>query len=119
MCSSAPGSFLAELALHHSPHIMAPRLAAARENRNLLTDVIALSEGSLSWRRPEAGYTAFVKMPAHISTTAFCRRLAQEQRILLLPGEVYGSVYQQFVRIGYGCDPAIFQEGLMGFLEAM
>ena len=119
MCSSAPGSFLAELALRHSTHIMAPRLAAARENRNLLTDVIAVSEGSLSWSRPEAGYTAFVQMPAHISTTAFCRRLAQEQRILLLPGEVYGSAYQRFVRIGYGCDPALFQEGLMAFLEAI
>ncbi len=119
MCSSAPGSFLAELALRHSTHIMAPRLAAARDNRNLLTDVIALSEGSLSWSRPEAGYTAFVKMPALISTTAFCRYLAQEQRNLLLPGEVYGSAYEQFVRIGYGCDPALFQEGLMAFLEAI
>ena len=119
MCSSAPGSFLAELALRHSTHIMAPRLAAARDNRNLLTDVIALSKGSLSWKRPEAGYTAFVQMPSHISTTAFCRRLAQEQRILLLPGEVYGSEFERFVRIGFGCDPALFQEGLMAFLEAI
>jgi aspartate/methionine/tyrosine aminotransferase len=75
--------------------------------------------GSLSWRRPEAGYTAFVQMPTHISTTAFCRRLAQEQRVLVLPGEVYGSAFEQFVRIGYGCDPALFQEGLMAFLEAI
>ena len=91
---------------------MAPRLAAARDNRNLLADVIALSDGSLCWRRPEAGYTAFVQMPAHISTTAFCRRLAQEQRILLLPGEVYGSEYERFVRIGYGCDRALFLEAI-------
>jgi aspartate/methionine/tyrosine aminotransferase len=119
MCSSAPGSFLAELALRHSSRIIAPRLAAARDNRNLLTDVITLSNGSLSWKRPEAGYTAFVQMPMRISTTAFCRRLAQEQRILLLPGEVYGSAYERFVRIGYGCDPALFQEGLMALLEAM
>ncbi len=119
MCSSAPGSFLAELALRHSTQLIAPRLAAARDNRNLLTNVIALSEDSLSWRPPEAGYTAFVQMPGHISTTAFCRRLAQERRILLLPGEVYGNEYERFVRIGYGCDPATFQEGLMAFLEAM
>ena len=118
MCSSAPGSFLAELALRHSTHIMTPRLAAARDNRNLLADVIALSEGSLSWRRPKAGYTAFVQLPALKSTTEFCRRLAQEQRILLLPGEVYGSAYERFVRIGFGCDPGLFQEGLMALLEA-
>jgi len=119
MCSSAPGSFLAELALRHSSQLISPRLAAARDNLNHLTDAVTRSHGKLSWRRPEAGYTAFVQMPAHISTTVFCRRLAQEQRILLLPGEVYGSEYEHFVRIGFGCDPGIFQEGLMAFLEAM
>jgi aspartate/methionine/tyrosine aminotransferase len=119
MCCSAPGSFLAELALRHSDQIIAPRLAAARDNRKLLADVIALSGGLLSWRGPEAGYTAFVEMSKHISTTAFCRRLAQEQRVLLLPGEVYGSEYERFVRFGYGCDTKVFQEGLMAFLEAM
>ena len=119
MCSSAPGSFLAELALRHSTQIIAPRLAAARENRDRLTDAITRSHGTLSWKRPQAGYTAFVQMPAHISTTAFCRRLAQEQRILLLPGEVYGRVYERFVRIGFGCDTKLFQEGLTTLLESM
>ena len=119
MCCSAPGSFLAELTLRHSTQIIAPRLAAARKNRKLLTKAITSSNRSLSWKRPVAGYTAFVQMPPHISTTAFCRRLAQEQRILLLPGEVYGSSYERFVRIGFGCDPLLFQRGLMAFLEAL
>jgi len=119
MCSSAPGSFLAELALRHSTQIIAPRLAAARDNRNRLTEAITRSNGTLSWRSPEAGYTAFVQMPTHISTTAFCRRLAQEQRILLLPGEVYGRAYERFVRIGFGCNPELFQEGLTALLEAL
>ena len=119
MCSSAPGSFLAELALRHSKQIIAPRLEAARDNRNRLAEAITRSNGTLTWRRPEAGYTAFVHMPANISTTVFCRRLAQEQRILLLPGEVYGSAYEHFVRIGFGCDPGLFQEGLTTLIEAM
>jgi aspartate/methionine/tyrosine aminotransferase len=119
MCSSAPGSFLAELALRHSAQIIAPRLAAARANRDQLAEAITNSQGALSWRRPAAGYTAFVQLPAHLSTTAFCRRLAREQRLLLLPGEVYGSAYKQFVRIGFGCDPGLFQEGLTTLLEAL
>ena len=119
MCSSAPGSFLAELALQHSSQIIAPRLAAARDNRNHLADVITRSNGKLSWSRPEAGYTAFVQMPVHISTTAFCRRLALEQHILLLPGGVYGSEYERFVRIGFGCETGLFEEGLQAFLEAI
>src|SRR6266487_4551091 len=119
MCSSAPGSFLAELALRHSAQIIAPRLAAARANREQLAEAITSSQGALSWRRPAAGYTAFVQLPAHLSITALCRRLAREQRLLLLPGEVYGSVYERFVRIGFGCDPGLFQEGLATLLEAL
>ncbi len=119
MCSSAPGSFLAELALRHSAQIIAPRLAAARTNRDRLAEAIAISKGTLSWNRPLAGYTAFVQLPSHISTTAFCRSLAQEQRLLLLPGEVYGNAYEQFIRVGFGCDPGLFQEGLATLLEAL
>jgi bifunctional pyridoxal-dependent enzyme with beta-cystathionase and maltose regulon repressor activities len=37
----------------------------------------------------------------------------------LLPGEVYGNAYEQFVRIGFGCDPGLFQEGLTTLLEAL
>jgi aspartate/methionine/tyrosine aminotransferase len=119
MCSSAPGSFLAELTLRHSAQVIAPRLAAARANRDQLAEAITSSRGTLSWSRPAAGYTAFVQLPAHLSTTAFCRMLAQEQHLLLLPGEVYGSAYERFVRIGLGCDPRLFQEGLNTLVEAL
>jgi aspartate/methionine/tyrosine aminotransferase len=119
MCCSAPGEFLAELALRHSDRVIAPRLQTARDNLGRLTDAIARSNGKMSWRRPAAGYTAFVQMPEHISTVDFCRRLAQEKRVLLLPGEVYGSEYAGYVRIGYGCDAEVFQAGLRAFWEAM
>jgi aspartate/methionine/tyrosine aminotransferase len=119
MCSSAPGSFLAELALRHSQQIIAPRLEAARANRNQLAESITRSQGILSWSRPEAGYTAFVQLPEYLSTAAFCRRLAKEHRLLLLPGEVYGSEYERFVRIGFGCEPGLFRDGLTTLLEAL
>jgi aspartate/methionine/tyrosine aminotransferase len=119
MCCSAPGSFLAELALRHSARIITPRLAVARANLNRLAKAITNSQGTLSWSRPAAGYTAFVQLHTHLSTTAFCRGLAQEHRLLLLPGEVYGSAYDHFVRIGFGCDTGLFQEGLITLLGAL
>lgn len=119
MCCSAPGEFLAELALRNSERIIAPRLQTARDNLGRLTDAIARSDGKMSWRRPGAGYTAFVQMPEHISTVDFCRRLALEQRVLLLPGEVYGSEYAAYVRIGYGSGAEVFQAGLRAFEEAI
>jgi aspartate/methionine/tyrosine aminotransferase len=119
MCSSAPGAFLAELTLRHSAEILAPRFAAARTNRDRLAAMIANSQGALSWQRPEGGYTAFVRLPTHLSTTSFCRHLAQEKRILLLPGEVFGSAYEQFVRIGFGCSTQSFEEGLAAMIEEL
>jgi aspartate/methionine/tyrosine aminotransferase len=119
MCCSAPGEFLAELALRHSEQIITPRLAAARTNLDQLAEAIAQFRRNLSWQRPEAGYTAFVQLPARLSSSAFCRRLAQEQHLLLLPGEVYGSAYEQFVRIGFGCTPETFQQGLPILIDAL
>ncbi len=117
MCGSAPGEFLAEVALRHAAEVIAPRLTAARQNRERLAQAIAHTAGTLQWHYPTAGYTAFVQLP--FATEAFCRSLAQEQRILLLPGYVYGPAYKQFIRIGFGCDPQIFQEGLATIMEQL
>jgi aspartate/methionine/tyrosine aminotransferase len=119
MCCSAPGAFLAELTLRHSKEILAPRFAAARTNLDKLTEMINNSQGSLSWQRPEAGYTTFVQLPAKVSSTAFCRHLAQEKQILLLPGEVFGSAYDQFIRIGFGCSTRRFAEGLAALSDEL
>jgi aspartate/methionine/tyrosine aminotransferase len=119
MCCSAPGAFLAEVALRHSAQVLAPRLAAAQANLDKLAQAIAHSQGVLSWQRPEGGYTAFIQLTAHLSSTAFCRHLAQEKHVLLAPGQVYGSIYEQFVRIGFGCTPHVFQEGLATVMEEL
>src|SRR5437588_5334848 len=84
MCCSAPSVFLAELALRHSAQVLTPRLAIARANRDRLAQAIAHSQGTLSWQPPHAGYTCFVQLPTHLSSTEFCRHLAQEKRVLLL-----------------------------------
>lgn len=112
MCCSAPGAFLAELALRHSAPVLTPRLAIARANRDRLAEAIAHSQGTLSWHSPYAGYTCFVQLPTHLSSTEFCRHLAQKKRVLLVPGQVYGPAYEHFIRIGFGCTTQVFEEGL-------
>ncbi len=77
------------------------------------------SQGALSWQRPQTGYTAFVQLPAHLSSSTFCRYLAQEKQLLLVPGQVYGSAYEHFFRIGFGCTPPLFQEGLSTILAEL
>lgn len=121
MCSSAPGEFLAEVALRHASQLIAPRLATARTNRELLAQAIAQAsahfQGLPIWQRPEASYTAFVQLP--FPAEAFCRHLALERRILLLPGSVFGPAYENFVRVGLGGDTHQFREGMSIMLDEL
>jgi aspartate/methionine/tyrosine aminotransferase len=121
MCSSAPGEFLAEVALRHAAQLIAPRLAAARTNRERLAQVIAQAgdhfEGLPAWHRPEASYTAFVQLP--FPAEAFCRHLALERRIFLLPGSVFGPAYDNFMRVGLGGDIHQFREGMSILLDEL
>ena len=121
MCSSAPGEFLAEVALRHASQLIAPRLAAARANREQLAQVIAQAsahfQGLPAWQRPEASYTAFVQLP--FPAEAFCRHLALERRMLLLPGSVFGPAYDNFIRVGLGGDTHQFHEGMSIMLDEL
>jgi aspartate/methionine/tyrosine aminotransferase len=117
MCGSAPGEFLAEVALRHAPQVIAPRLVAARANLQRLADAIEGSQGTLRWSPPQAGYTAFVQLP--FRAEPFCRYMAEEKKFLLLPGHVYGEAYEQYLRIGYGCSTERFEEGLTTMMNEL
>jgi aspartate/methionine/tyrosine aminotransferase len=117
MCGSAPGEFLAQVVLRHASRVIAPRLATARANLQRLAEAIEGAHDMLHWYPAQAGYTAFVQLP--FQAEPFCRYLAQEKRFLLLPGDVYGDAYAQYVRIGYGCHTDLFAEGLTTVLNVL
>lgn len=117
ICGNAPGEFLAEAALRHREKIIAPRLTTARINRQRLADAVAGSRGVLRWVPPQAGYTAFVQLP--FPAEPFCRYLAEKKRLLLLPGYVYGKMYERFIRIGFGCSTELFEEGLATLMQEL
>ena len=50
---------------------------------------------------------------------AFCRRLALERRILLLPGSVFGPAYENFIRVGLGGNTHQFQERMSIMLDEL
>lgn len=117
ICGNAPGEFLAEVTLRHSEKLIAPRLSTARVNRERLADAIVRSQRTLRWVPPQAGYTAFIQLP--FSAEPFCRYLAEEKRLLLLPGYAYGTAYERFVRIGFGCSTELFEEGLTTLMREL
>lgn len=112
MCGSGPAERLAEIALRHASTLLAPRMAGARENRRLLAAAIERSEGRLVWQAPAAGYSAWVQLPDGIEAEPFCRSLALERSVLLLPGSVFGDAYRRYLRIGIGGAPETFGAGL-------
>jgi len=65
----------------------------------------------LSHVPPEAGAIAFVKYTLDVRSTALAERIREEQSVLLVPGDHFGR--DGYIRIGFGCDPAL----LLGALE--
>jgi aspartate/methionine/tyrosine aminotransferase len=112
MCSGAPSELLAEIALRHAAALLAPRLEIARANRALLADLVDRAGGALRWQLPMAGYTAWLRLPHGVQIEPFCRHLAQDRAVLLLPGTVFGPRYEGYVRIGFGGDAQTLLAGL-------
>lgn len=100
ICSSAPGEFLATLALRNAEAIAGRNLGIIRRNLDLLDPFFDSHGAWFAWDRPRAGSIAF---PALLSqpVDAFCADLVREAGVLLLPGTLYGSGYNAF-RIGFG-----------------
>jgi len=100
ICNSAPGEFLAALALRHAETIAGRNLEIIRANLDLL-DLFFGSHGDrFAWYRPRAGSIAFPGL-LQGPVDAFCADLVRETGVLLLPGTLYGPGYNAF-RIGFG-----------------
>jgi aspartate/methionine/tyrosine aminotransferase len=100
ICGSAPGEFLAELALQHGE-------ALVERNRRIVASNLALLDGfftrhadRFSWIRPGAGPIGFPRL-LDGDAAEFCDRLVRESGVLLLPGTVYNDIGNHF-RVGFG-----------------
>ena len=112
MCTSGPAEHLAAIALRHGEALLAPRLANARANRDDLAALVDRAAGLLRWQRPGSGYSAWLRLPDGVEAAPFCRRLAEQRSLLLLPGGVFGEDYACYLRIGFGGDRSRFLAGL-------
>jgi aspartate/methionine/tyrosine aminotransferase len=118
MCCSPASEFLAEIALRHSGELLAPRFETARRNRDRLTQMIGRFDGRFEWVPPSGGYTAFIRL-ADGSAEPLCRRLAVEEKVLLLPGSMYGDRHAGWVRIGFGGPEDVFRAGMDALAQGL
>lgn len=101
ICSSGPSEFLAALALRHRDPIVERNLGIIRRNLPLLNAFFADYADQFLWRAPKAGPIAFPALISGHDPDTFCRRIARETGVLLLPGTVYGEQWRH-LRIGFG-----------------
>lgn len=100
ICNSAPGEFLATLALRHADTIAERNLEIIRGNLDQLDQFFESHTRLFAWKRPKAGSIAFPRL-LQDSVDVLCADLVARAGVLLLPGTLYGPDYNAF-RIGFG-----------------
>jgi aspartate/methionine/tyrosine aminotransferase len=100
ICNSAPGEFLAELALRHRARLARRNLDLITHNLTLLDTFFDKRAGEFEWNRPAAGPIAFPRILGRDVET-FCHELVTRAGVLLLPGTLFDDDGNHF-RIGFG-----------------
>ncbi|HTO94606.1 MAG TPA: aminotransferase class I/II-fold pyridoxal phosphate-dependent enzyme [Bacteroidota bacterium] len=100
ICASAPGEYLAEIALRHREAVARRNVGIIRSNLALANEFFARHAEQFSWVPPRAGPVAFPRLKGG-EVDAFCSDLVTNAGVLLLPGTLFGDGGNHF-RIGLG-----------------
>lgn len=94
--------FFAEQAVRHADQIVALQQEHARANRRTLLAWAERLPDLVRLTPPDGGVTALAEFPGQPDVTASCRRLAEQHRVLLVPGECFGDAFRDYARLGFG-----------------
>jgi capreomycidine synthase len=101
---------IAARAVEQADDILRVRLPQARANLEILDHWIGEHAELIEWVPPRGGVTAFPRFRYISDIESFCRRLAEERGVLLVPGRCFS--YEDHVRLGFGGPTAAFREAL-------
>ncbi len=101
---------IAQRVFEKAEALLAPRRRQAVNNRELVASWIAEQRGRIEWVPPQGGVSCFPRLPHVSNVDAFCRRLAAEAKVMLVPGSCFG--HPQHVRLGFGGPTEELREGL-------
>lgn len=80
------------------------------ENLEMLTGWVGGLGGLITWIPPKAGAVAFLRYRPAVNSSEVCTRLRKEHNVLVVPGDHFKM--DGYVRIGYGGDKRLLEEGL-------
>ena len=106
---------VAQKAIENAETLRAARFAEAASNFKSLQTWIATMDAHVSWRKPTGGVTAFVHLKQVQRADTFCKALAAEKGVMLVPGTAFG--HPQHARLGFAAAPEQFTKGLQLLAE--
>jgi aspartate/methionine/tyrosine aminotransferase len=101
---------IASRAIEETEALIGPRREQCRRNRDLVHRWCESHGDELLWAPARGGSCLFPRLLEVPDVEAFCRRLAREERVMLVPGICFG--HPQHVRLGFGGRTADLSEGL-------
>lgn len=96
--------------LTHYKKILARNYVICQDNLKLIDKFIEESNGLISWIRPIAGTTGFIKFNKDLITMDLSIELAENHKVLMVPGECFQ--YPGYARIGFGNSTKDIKGGL-------
>jgi capreomycidine synthase len=108
---------IAQRAIENGDLLLGPRRAQARRNRAIVEQWVGDHRDRVEWVPPAGGVCGFPRLDGVSDVVAFCRRLGQAEKVLLVPGYCFGS--PQHVRLGFGSSTETLEEGLRRLSRAL
>ena len=81
------------------------------ERRNLVDSLISRSE-TLTMRKVEGAFYAFVKYNKDIPSEEYCNRLLDEKKVLVTPGSAFGDQGEGHFRLSFATDNDTIKNGI-------
>ena len=107
--TNTPCQLLAAQAMKHHKEILTRNRKRIIQNLEQLRAFCLRHKQYLELNPPQAGPMAVVEQTTSLTSTEFCQHLLDEQRVMLVPGEVMG-ISDRLLRVGLGRDG--FSDGL-------
>ena len=100
-------------------HESCSTMVSKYQERNLLVDeLLKSSDRPIAYKKPKGGFYYFIQPSfKHINVEVYCQKLLKKTSVVMVPGNVYGSSGNQFIRMTFAASNHQIKEGITRFLE--
>ncbi len=101
---------VAEHVIRNAERVVANRLELAQTNLKIVADWFEENCGAIEGTLPQGGVCVFPRLPGVADVLSFCRHLAEQHKVLLVPGTCFN--HSSHVRLGFGRPTDEMKKGL-------